>query len=329
MRQRYIVLALIAVIALALMLPSSAISAAAQPWNWKESGALGNGSAMSLAYDATRNILYRGTHSGVYKYQDGKFTSLGGEPEADNISCLAYDVKRNVLYAGTSPITNVDMPHGVWRCDNPDTNPTWTDIAELGTYYGINSLAYDANNNALYIGVAAGPGSIQGVWRCDNPNTTPTLTNTGGVMSGYQVTSLAYDSTHNFLYAGASFHAGGSFQGVWRCASPNTSSPAWIKISTTGDVGDQLIDDLTYDNDRNLLYAGTIGSGPPIGGVWRCDIEHSLAWTEISPPATFGGARKIAYDPVNNILYAAGRDYVHEVVWRFTNPDTGSSYTKM
>jgi len=309
MRQRYIVLALIVLIAMALMLPSSAISRdkdTSEPWDWKESGALGNGSAMSLACDATRNIVYRGTHRGVYKYQGGEFTSLGGDIEGYNVWALAYDGSHNVLYAGTGQIVGGTYPFGIWRCDNPDTNPTWSDTGEEMHNNDISSLAYDAIHNRLYAG------SGNGVWRCDTPNTSPNWTNTGGGLKDYAAVSLTYDKDNNKLYAGT------DYQGVWRCDSPDTA-PVWVRISTAGNVGGYYIMCLTYDSNNDKLYTGTWEEN-----IWRCDNPGGgPVWHKMAPGDN--NYYSLAYDSSRNKLYGG----VGEGVVRINNPNTSPTFTDM
>jgi hypothetical protein len=121
------VLALLAGVISPLALSRQASAATALDWTSAQGP--GNGDAPAMVWDNTRHILYRATSGrGVWKYQAGAWTPLGGAVNTTGITSLAFDDSGNKLYAGTNGA-------GVW-CYNP-AGGTWSNIAttEITTWY--------------------------------------------------------------------------------------------------------------------------------------------------------------------------------------------------
>jgi hypothetical protein len=102
-------------------LATAPAAAAATGLDWTNAQGPGNGDATALAWDGTRSILYRATSGrGVWMYQGGTWTSLGGALNMAGVTTLAYDGAGNKLYAGTNGA-------GVW-CYDP-AGSTWTEVS--------------------------------------------------------------------------------------------------------------------------------------------------------------------------------------------------------
>lgn len=95
---------------------------------------------------------------------------------------------------------------------------------------------------------------------------------------------------------------------------------------------------LALDSARKILYAGTFGGGNKNKSVWRCaNPNASPSWTDISGGVVDSlSIISLAYDPMNNILYAAACDpegndgrWSGKGVWRCTNPDRKPVWTQV
>ncbi|MEW6554175.1 MAG: hypothetical protein AB1384_07820 [Actinomycetota bacterium] len=161
----------------------------------------------SLAYDASTNLLYAGCSlvSIVPPTADGKgvwrcsgpdsaspaWTDTGtGTIDTYIVTHLALDPLGDHLYA--SPEFN-----GVWRCDNASGTPSWSDMGGGFGGSAIEDLAYDPNNNALYVCMFIG----NGVTQCLAPDTAPVWQPTGGAIATFAVNALAIDPFNFVLYA--------------------------------------------------------------------------------------------------------------------------------
>ena len=309
-------------------------------------------SANALAFDGSH--LYAGTNahgawrcnkpatSPSWSYMGGP-SAVGGSPPATHVFSVSSLVfKDSYLYAGT-------VGRGVWRCANPGTSPTWTDIWHSALK--VNALLYEGTR--LYAGAggagvhrsdnpsAASPGwtgtgnvaskytvlalalnsaantlyagtDDHGVAYCTSPNTSPSWSGTGGGLSGYTILTTTYDAGHSMLYAGTQGH------GVWRCSSPDTT-PVWV--STAGSINAATIRGLAYDSARNILYAAV-----DTGGVWRCTNPSTTpAWTHITTSGEISDKTIlcVTYDSVNNRLFAGSVAYG---VYGLANPDSSDSW---
>ena len=141
---------------------------AATGLDWIDSRGPGNGDAPAMVWDDTHNILYRATSGkGVWKYQEGSWTSLSGAVSNLGITSLAYDDSGNKLYAGTNG-------QGIWRYDA--AAGTWVNVAtvEVNNYY-ITALAWGGGK--LYAGCWDPSIVGKGVW-CYDPSGGGTWTDT-------------------------------------------------------------------------------------------------------------------------------------------------------
>ncbi len=239
---------------------------------------------------------------------DYNWTNTGGGVSTYQISCFVYDSNHGVLYAGT-------WDQGVWRCTSPNASPSWTNTGGgLSSSVGITSVAYDPARNVLYAATDSA-----GVWRCTSPESSPSWTNMG--MNTYRTSSLAFDPAHDILYTGID-----TPNGVWRCASPESSS-SWA--DTGGAVSSIGIICLTYDSERDILYAGAYG------GVWRCTTPGgSASWTNTGGAVSSYWIPCMTYDSAHDVLYA-GTYYspsgsgpgTGKGVWRCTSPESSALWT--
>lgn len=258
-----------------------------------------------IVRDDSHQALYVATYDlGIWRYDRLDSTPVWTQLDSDRggyVISLAYDKKRNILYS-TNDVT------GLWRCKNPNANQTWTNLTDQKNDKHLSSLAYDESRNTLYVGT-----NSHGVWRCDNPDSTPTWTDLGG--NEFKETyhnDLGYDKVHNYLYAGC-------YDGsVARCENPDTR-PNWINIGRPDLLGESFL----YDEERDVLYTGTWGSGKQ--RVWRCSSPAVFpTWEktglQLEPYHTIN---EISHIPRNNTLYA-GTSY--DGVFKATNPDDQATW---
>ncbi|MBU1671974.1 MAG: hypothetical protein KJ993_12845 [Actinobacteria bacterium] len=170
----------------------------------------------------------------------------------------------------------------------------WHDSGGPLTGADVLALAYDANHNLLYAGVATGGG----VWACGDPYTNPQWVKISGApnIGNYEVRSLAYDPQRNLLYAAAYDNGTATGRGVWRCSNPQHSSRTWAHISSgAGAIDTDRISSLELDRGHNLLFAGLYS-----GKVWRAKSPSGSATWESSVGSTYD----LEYDATRNVLYA-------------------------
>lgn len=261
---------------------------------WTEiSGTMGNISVSGVAYDPARNVLYAGFNLG---------TAGGGVKRCDNPDSapswtsigmssyfagpMAYDATYNVLYSSMFyPGHGGYALSGVWRCDNPDTSPSWADTGGAFSPSVINALAYDRARNLLYAGT-----SLSGVWRCSNPESSPSWSSTGGGLGGSYVSGLVHDGARNIVYAT-------TFNGAWRCAAPD-ASPSWEDIS--GAMAGCEVHCLAFDAAHNVLLAGT-----RLQGVLRRGDPDGLSdWVEAGSGLDSWPVGALAIPDGRGVLYA-------------------------
>ena len=246
-----LMLALIAGFLIPLALPHPAKAAAAE-LDWVDAGGPGNGDAMALVSDNVHGILYRATvgaagntefGKGVWKYQAGTWTSLGGEVASLGIRTLAYDSAGDRLYAGSNG-------QGIW-CYNP-SDGTWSETNIFMRAYDITALAFGGGK--LYAGVwdpSATPGNQgRGVWYYDPTDPSGAYTETGGGVATWRILSLAWDGER--LYAGPEDRVSGWPMGVWYY-DPASPSLGWI--DTGGGMYHRRATALAYDSTNDLLYS--------------------------------------------------------------------------
>lgn len=253
-------------------------ASAATVLDWTDSRGPGNGGAPALAWDDTHKILYRAAYGegqssgrGVWKYQGGAWTSLGGAVSTYVITSLAYDDMGNKLYAGTNA-------QGVWCYDPSDG--TWSNVAivEVMTY-DITCMAWGGGK--LYAGCWDSGESVglegKGVWCYDPAATDPKWSSTGGGVTTWRIVSLTWGG--NKLYASCHSWPTEALEGVW-CYDP--SSDSWS--DTGGWVSTLYISSFAYDAGHGGLYAGT-GSQ----GVWYADARAAPTVTSVSPNSGVAG----------------------------------------
>lgn len=245
--------------------------AAGEP-SWVDARGPGNGDAMALAYDDTRHVIYRATigsagntqfGKGVWKYEAGQWTSLGGEVASLGINTLAYDSAGDRLYAGSYGL-------GVW-CYNP-SDGTWTELDYDMRDYNVTALAFGGGK--LYAGLmqrAYDPAVYgNGVWCYDPAYPSAGFTDTGGGVAAFRIRSLAWGG--EVLYAGPEDPTWPL--GVWYYdpASPNDNK--WT--DTDGGMYHRRATALAWDYDSDLLY-----SSAGYTGVFYYDPASSAAdkWT--------------------------------------------------
>jgi hypothetical protein len=273
---------------LALTHPASA----ATTLDWTDAHGPGNGDAPAMVWDDTHKILYRATSGkGVWKYQGGTWTSLGGAVSSLGITSLAYDDTGNKLYAGTNA-------QGVW-CYNA-SGGTWTNIAtvEVMPYY-ITSMAWGGGK--LYAG-CWDPNIVgKGVW-CYDPS-GGTWTDTGGGVTTSRIISLAWGD--NKLYAGCLFNDGHGevVKGVW-CYDPGPGPGVGTWSDTDGAlVSLYYVYSLAWDTNHDLLYAGVPNQGLFYYNPASPDLDK---WTDCRLPNF--GITALAYDSEQSRIYVGRSD---------------------
>ena len=242
-------------------------------WSVKESGTERrlNG-VKSLASD---NVWAVGDKGTIMRYDGSAWSQVQDGVAGFTLESLAYDSGDNVLYGGGSG-------KGVWRCTEPNANPSWYDISGAVDGFTMNALV--ATGGRVY-----GAASFNGVWRCESPLAElPTWTDIGdSAWKSDTVYSLASDGTR--LYAGG--------QGVWRCDNP-AGAAGWT--DTGGRVSDKIVRSLAYDGADNVLFAGTQGQG-----VWRgIQPDTEPVWLNTAGVLSEQVVRSLACDSSNDILFA-------------------------
>jgi IPT/TIG domain len=273
--------------------------AAEGEFDWVDAGGPGNGDAMALVSDNVHGILYRATvgsagntefGKGVWKYQAGTWTSLGGEVASLGITTLAYDSAGDRLYAGSNG-------QGIWCYDPSDG--TWTETNYFLRAFDVTALAFGGGK--LYAGLwdraAAFGTNGKGVWYYDPTDPSGVYTDTGGGVAAFRILSLAWGGDR--LYAGPSDRSSGeTYKGVWyyNPASPDTDK--WT--DTGGGMTNRRADALAYDGTNNILYSGAGLNG----SVWYYDpaLSDTDKWTY-----TFGGA--MLWHEVTCLAFGEGKLY--------------------
>ncbi len=293
-----LVLILLMIQAIPLRANAPAKQASAGETDWVDLGGPGCNAEL-LVHDQAGNIHYLGTASrGVWKYQNGEWVSLGGIAN-QKVYGLLYEEDGGCLFA----LTN----QGAFRCNNPSSGPTWTDMGwreEVPQFdFTPNyKMLFDHMRQKLYVSSA---GSI---WRCDEPYDNPSWTDTG---MQNQRGEFILDEQRNVLYIGGDPVA---TAGVWRCDSPDLN-PVWIDIS--GDTGILDVSDMVFDTSRNILYASVYQSG-----LWRCDAPDSTpSWILLSPNQT----GRVLLDESKDIIYVTQE----AALIRCKQPDTSPQWASL
>jgi len=299
---------------------------AATTLDWTSAQGPGSGDAPAMVMGGS--VLYRGTSGrGVWKYQSGTWTSLGGTLSMTGITTLAFDTGGNKLYAGTNGA-------GVWEYD--PTDGSWSDIAVIpGDFhsYFITAMAWgEDGNNKLYVGCwdSSLPPSGQGtgVW-CYDPSDGGTWTDTAGSVTTWRIISLQWGG--GVLYAGCIDRAGGGEtpKGVWYYSPANPGPDKWTDTDDFFVSGSAMYS-LAWDSTNSLLYAGY----PNGSGLFRYD-RVATTWTDLRKFGVYG-TTSLAYDPVHRLVYIGQADPAstdYEGVWYYDpvsdtyNPTNGAVST--
>ncbi|NPV60887.1 MAG: IPT/TIG domain-containing protein, partial [Actinobacteria bacterium] len=338
---------IVAFLLVAAMLPLSPAprAKAAGVLDWVDARGPGNGDAMALAADNVHGIIYRATvgsagytafGKGVWKYQAGKWSSLGGEVASLGVWTLAYDSTGDRLYAGT-------YGYGVW-CYNP-SDGTWAEIGYDMRAYDVTALAFGGGK--LYAGLWERSNYAgKGVWCYDPADPAAGFVDTGGGVKDYRILSLAWGGDR--LYAGAEDRATYSYKGVWYYdpASPDADkwtdtgggmtngravALAWdydseLLYSACGYTGASYYDPDSPDADKwtrtqstvwpffscevtalaygeGKVYAGCLDVGFGISGVWSYD-RAADQWTDTGGGMSAYETKSLAFDTVHHRLFA-------------------------
>ena len=282
-----------------------------------------------MVYDKTHNAMYTslavsfGGHDyGVWRCdnpnQRANWTFLEG-PVYESTGTdwvLTYDEKHNVLYTGNA--YRGGTPNlGIWRCNNPDSNPSWVNMGMPPFYlyppFPPTKLVYDSSRNILYAGFSTGIAE-DSLWRCTNPNSSSHWESLGGSFA-MNIFDVLFDNEHNELYVTLNVPPG-AFN-VWRVDNPDTS-PTWSVILTS-EPSSNSFSHLAYDSGRDILYMAREHLG-----VWRCKNPRiAPAWEQVfSRDDQFTA---LEFDPTLNILYAGGLDGTYEC----TYPDMAASWSEI
>ncbi|NPV60964.1 MAG: IPT/TIG domain-containing protein, partial [Actinobacteria bacterium] len=252
--------------------------------DWVDARGPGNGDAMALAADNVHGIIYRATvgsagytafGKGVWKYQAGKWSSLGGEVASLGVWTLAYDSAGDRLYAGT-------YGYGVW-CYNP-SDGTWAEIDYDMRAYDVTALAFGGGK--LYAGLWERSNYAgKGVWCYDPADPAGGFTDTGGEVATWRIHSLAWGGGR--LYAGAEDRSTYSYKGVWYYDPASHEPDKWT--DTGGALANYRVTELVWDYDSELLYAGGSNFGvfyydPDSPNADKWTQTQSTQWPPIYPP---------------------------------------------
>lgn len=222
---------------------------------------------------------------------------LTGSPSTCTI--LLFDQSNDYIYA-----SYFEVGQDLLRCSNPDTDPVWTDFAEVLDPDWVRCMIYDEPRGILYAGLNSG------VKRCDNPEELTSWVNMNGVAENK---SIAIDTENNILYTGTQ-------AGVFKCISPY-GVPEWS--NTGGGVDGSSVSSLVYDSNHDVLYAANDNMD---SNIWKFEEE---TWTKISGDADSRnphGGKSLLYDSKNDVLYTAAGD---EGVLRCDNPATNPLWSQL
>lgn len=250
------------------------------------------------------NILYVGTHTGVYKSIDGGDTwnaINNGLPSTTYFTIVINPQNTDVLYTG-------GWGNGIFK--SIDGGSHWTDISNGTTAFSANylDLAIDSNNpDTVYVGLYQGGG----VWKTTNGGASWI-----NIPPGSDVYGLTFDPVNSYIYAGTSTVAKSTDGGAtWK------GSEALAYLNDGGGVGAATIDPY----DRNTLYAGTGGAGYP--GLYK-STDGAATWTKLPnyPGGPFSPDHEVTTDPIRpNTIYAGVRDTPHV----YMSMDAGSSWSEL
>ncbi len=253
-------------------------------------------------------LLSIGAAAGSYPWKQ-----ISGSMGNATVDSTALDSARNILYAGTDG-------SGVWRCNSPAVNPTWTQISGVANIANsrVNVLCYDPARNLLFVGTNG-----HGVWMLASPESSSSWVkiSTLANVESFNIRSLAFDSVRKILYAGDETAPGLYGHGPWRCVDPQ-GARIWSIISSgrlnpadpSTDTAEVQILSFYYDAPRNILFGGTYALG-----VLRClNPDTAPAWsycvTSGDQPSWVG---TLEYDSSRDILYAG---WSTGGVWRLNTP---------
>jgi hypothetical protein len=165
---------------------------------------------------------------------------------------------------------------------------TPTTIGNLGVLADFGGLAYDTNNNTLYLVDGFGDDVTTTHSSLYSVNTTTGLATLIGSTGLAEVTGLTYDSANNTLYAAQD-------AGVAPLVSLNISTGAATAIGTG-----IAADNLAYDSTTGVLY----GWLDCLGCSKLYSINTSTgAGTLLSGTGLDSNDSGIVYDPVTNLLW--------------------------
>ena len=196
------------------------------------------------------------------------------DTSVDEHYSFAFDSKNNVMYAGHE--NGGDSVGDVLRCDTStgcDATSDWT-VALNGPEDSTYSLAYDSNNNIMYVG----QGSLSensNVYRCDtatgcDANGDWTLVYDGSVE---RIQSLFFEPENNIVW----FGLGGSTpfdtnkSAIYRCdASTGCDEQSDWKLVYDGSMAFLMF--FNYDAKNNVMYATDTGDPTSTTGdvLLRC-----------------------------------------------------------
>lgn len=261
---------------------------------WVDARGPGNGDAMALVADNVHGIIYRATvgnagstayGKGVWKYEAGKWTPLGGEVASLGIRNLAYDSVGDRLYAGS-------YGQGLW-CYDPST-ATWTETDYAMRAYDVTALAFGGGK--LYAGLRKN-NIGKGVWCYDPADPSAGFTDTGGGVKDYFIHSLAWGGGR--LYAGTEDLSTHECKGVWYYDPASPSADKWT--DTGGGMSNRRVRAMAWDYDSGLLY-----SSAGYTGVYCYDPDSPNAdkWTR-----TQSTVWPIFSCEVRALAYGEGRVY--------------------
>jgi N-acetylmuramoyl-L-alanine amidase len=297
---------------------------AAGELSWVDARGPGNGNSMALACDNAHGILYRAvtgnggnsaSGKGVWKYQAGEWTPLGGEVACMGINTLAYDSAGDRLYAGSNG-------QGVW-CYDPSTGQ-WAETHWFVRGYYITALAFGGGK--LYAGLwdPAPPPETQGkgVWCFDPADPGAGWTDTGGGVAAFRVESLAWGD--GLLYAGPVDRTSGwQAKGVWYYDPASADADKWT--DTAGGMTNGYAAALAWDGANNLLYSSAGNTGAFRYYPASTDVDK---WTYIGGGFSNFQVTSLAWG--EGKLYAASNDAgtgEYKGVWCYNPATSGWSDT--
>jgi len=183
-------------------------------------------------------------------------------------------------------------------------NETAETISNLNNTINVSVLAYDNNNNILYVG---SPNGILLSYNITSGGwfnlSTKDISDWVGTSD---ITSLTFDSNNQLLYTGHS----STKLGVY-----NITDDTWYDLGTiaikSGIQENSVIKSLVYDNNNDLLYSCHTLSGNTIHPVAKYNIS-SGSWSSILSASWKSGVGawaygydcySLAYDHTNDLLY--------------------------